>query len=206
MAKNKNDYFKFMAKQIEYCLQASDLLVEMVSDYSVDKLGEQLSKMKEIEHTADSVQHDILTKLYVEFITPIDQEDILRLVHIIEDVTDALDESAQDFYMYHMDKMPDDALEMAKIVNSCVKALQEAVRELKNFKKPVNLRTLIVNVSKLESEADKIYTEAIHNLFRDEKDFKRLVAAKALYEDLEDCCDLCEHAADAMEQIIIKNT
>ena len=28
----------------------------------------------------------------------------------------------------------------------------------------------------------------------------------AVYECLENCCDLCEHAADVIDQIIIKNT
>lgn len=206
MAKYKNDYFKYMEEQVEYSVKASDLLTEIIEDYSPAKLAEKRAQMHEIERTADQIQHDIQTKLYVEFITPIDQEDILRLVHIIEDITDALDESVQDFYMYHIDTIPADTLEMAKVVNRCVKALQQAVVDLRNFKKPVNLREYIKNVNALETEADKIYTEAIHNLFKDEGDFRKLIAAKALYEDLEDCCDLCEHAADAMEQIIIKNT
>ena len=37
--------------------------------------------------------------------------------------------------------------------------------------------------------------------------FKIYVAgSKAIYESLENCCDLCEHASDVIEQIIIKNT
>lgn len=32
------------------------------------------------------------------------------------------------------------------------------------------------------------------------------MGSKAVYDSLENCCDLCEHAADVIEQIIMKNT
>ena len=49
-------------------------------------------------------------------------------------------------------------------------------------------------------------TEAIHKLFVTETDFRTLLGARGIYDSLEECCDLCEHAADIIEQIIIKNT
>ena len=206
MAKIKNDYFKLTEQQIEYCVQASDLLEEILCNYSATDLDSKRKEMHEIEREADEVHHDILTRLSAEFITPIDQEDILHLVQIIDDVTDALDEVVLDFYMYHVEQVPADAPELSKIVNRCVKALREAVKELKNFKKPDALRSLLVDVNTIESEADTVYVEAIHKLFCTEIESKTLIGSKAIYESLENCCDLCEHASDVIEQIIIKNT
>lgn len=57
-----------------------------------------------------------------------------------------------------------------------------------------------------EGEADEIYTEAIHKLFVTESDFRTLLGARGIYDSLEACCDLCEHAADIIEQVVIKNT
>lgn len=206
MAKNKNDYFKLIEQQVEVSVQASDFLVKILENYSVDSMSTQRTKMHEIEHMGDEIHHDILTRLSAEFITPIDQEDILRLVQIIDDVTDALDEVVLDCYMYRIDEIPVGAPELSKVVDRCVKALHEAVKELKNFKRPETLRSLLVNVNTIESEADDIYVEAIHNLFVKETDSKKLIGNKTIYESLESCCDLCEHAADVIEQIIIKNT
>jgi len=162
--------------------------------------------MHEIEHAADELHHDILTKLSSEFITPIDQDDILRLVQIIDDVTDALDEVVLEYYMFHIDVTPSYVPELSKIVDRCVKALHEAAKELKNFKKPATLRKLLVEVNSIESEADAIYIQAIHHLFGGEFTPQALIAHKEVYDSLENCCDLCEHAADVIEQIIIKNT
>ena len=85
MAKVKNDYFKMVEQQVEYCVKASDYLQEILGNYSEANLPEQRDIMHDIEHKADEIHHDILRKLSAEFITPIDQEDILSLVQIIDD-------------------------------------------------------------------------------------------------------------------------
>ncbi len=206
MAKNKNDYFKLAQQQAEFCVQASELLEEILCNYSVDNIAEQHEKMHVIENKADELHHDILTRLSAEFITPIDQEDILHLVQIIDDVTDALDEVVLECYMFHINEMPQGVDEFSKTVNRCVKALSTAIKELKNFKKPDTLRRLLVEVNTVEGEADVLYAQAIHKIFVEETDTKKLIINKSVFESLESCCDLCEHAADIVELIIIKNT
>lgn len=206
MARNKNDYFKLAEEQAAYCVQASKLLIEIFRDYKWEKIAEQKQRMHMLENRADDLRHHILTGLTREFITPIDQEDVLRLVQIIDDVTDALDEVVQDLYMFHVEEMPESAPALAEVVGRCVHALFEAVKEVKNFKKPEKLRSLLVEVNFIESEADDVYVEAVHTLFGSKSAGRILLGHKAVYDSLEQCCDLCEHAADVMEQIVIKNT
>lgn len=204
--KNKNDYFKLAEEQVACCVEAAELLEQILGDYSVEGLQERRDQMHRIEHKADEIHHDILTRLSAEFITPIDQEDILHLVQIIDDVTDALDEVVFECYMFRVDKIPESVPELSQIVCRCVKALAGAVKELKNFKKPEQLRAKLIEANTIESEADAVYVEAIHKLFGEETDSRKLIGSKAVYDCLESCCDLCEHAADVIEQIIIKNT
>lgn len=206
MAKKNNNYFELIREQASYCVQASNLLEEILCKFNADSIGAYRNQIHEIEHNADSVHHDILNKLSTEFITPIDQEDILHLVQIIDDITDALDEVILDIYMYHIDKIPEKTAELSKTVNKCVYAMFEAIEELKSFKKPDKLRTRLVKVNDIEGEADEIYTDAIFKLFGSTNDVKTLLGGKAIYEGLENCCDLCEHAADVIAQVIIKNT
>lgn len=206
MAKKSNDYFELIKKQSSYCVEASNLLEEILCKFNAESINAYRHQMHEIEHNADEVHHDILKKLSTEFITPIDQEDILHLVQIIDDITDALDEVILDVYMYHIDTIPEKTAELSKIVNRCVKALYHATEELKSFKKPENLRTLLIKVNDIEIEADSVFNEAMYKLFGSETDAKTLLGARAVYEGLENCCDLCEHAADVIEQVIIKNT
>lgn len=206
MARKSNDYFALIRQQTSYCVGASNLLEEILCKFNAESINAYRTRMHELEHTADGVHHDILNRLSTEFITPIDQEDILRLVQIIDDITDALDEVIMDVYIYHIDVIPAATAELSRVVNRCVKALDEAAQELKNFKKPEKLRTLLIRVNDIETEADEIYTEALHQLFGSETEGRTLLGAKAVYDSLESCCDLCEHAADVIEQVIIKNT
>ncbi len=206
MAKKQNNYFELIRKQAAYCVEASNLLEDILCKFCAENVGAYRTQMHELEHQADEIHHDILKKLSTEFITPIDQEDILRLVQIIDDITDALDEVIMDVYMYRIDLIPERTADLSRIVNRCVKALYEATGELKSFKKPETLRRLLVKVNDIEIEADGVYMEAIHALFGSNLDGKALLGAKAVYEGLENCCDLCEHAADVIEQVIIKNT
>lgn len=206
MAKKNNDYFELIKQQSAYCVEASNLLEEILCKFNSESINAYRTRMHEIEHSADGVHHDILNRLSTEFITVIDQEDILRLVQIIDDITDALDEVIMDVYMYRVETIPEGTGELSKAVNRCVKALHEALCELKSFKKPDSLRTKLVRVNDIEGEADDIFTEEIYKLFGSTNDVKAIIAGKAIYEGLEDCCDLCEHAADVIEQVIIKNT
>lgn len=206
MAKKNNDYFELIKKQTSCCVEASNLLEEILCKFDTKDIQLYRTQMHEIEHRGDVIHHDIVNKLSVEFITPIDQEDILHLVQIIDDITDALDEVILDIYMYHINSVSARTAELSKIVNRCVTALDEAAAELKNFKKPDSLHELLIKVNDIEIEADNVYTEAIYELFESEINQKMLLGMKEVYEGLEGCCDLCEHAADVIQQVIIKNT
>ena len=206
MAKIRNDYFKLLEEQGGYCVKASTLLSEILCNYTALSIPKQREKMHEIENAADELHHQILSRLSAEFLTPIDQEDILHLVQIIDDITDALDEVVLDFYMFNIAVTPIYVPSFSKVVDKCVNALFKAIKELRNFKNPTTLRRLLVEVKSVESQGDEIFVEAIHHLFTNEKNCDILISHKDIYESLEECCNQCEHAADVIQQIIIKNT
>lgn len=206
MAKKNNDYFKMIEEQTSYCLKAANLLESILENFDVANVAQYRSELHEIEHAADDIHHDIMNKLSTEFITPIDQEDILQLAQIIDTITDALDEVMLEFYMFHLDHVPAKALELCRVVKLCVTALHEAAGELKNFKKPAALRSFVIKVNDIESQADTIYATAIHDLFASDAEIRVLLGSKEIYESLESCCDMCEDVTDVIEQVIIKNT
>lgn len=206
MAKKNNDYFRLLAQQTSYCVAAAMLLEEILGEYSIGQIAEYRKQMHEIEHSADQMQHDIMSMLSVEFITPIDQEDILHLVQLFDDITDALDEVVLNLYMYHIEALPTGAGRLAAIVSRCVNTLHEAAKELRGYKRPEALNELLVKINEIESEADMVYLEVMRELFGSAADARVLLQSKAIYEGLEHCCDLCEHAGEVISQVIIKNT
>ncbi len=209
MAKVKNDYFKMIEDQVKKCAEASALMEEILCNYDYNNITTQKQTMHEIEHEGDRMYREILSKLYAEFITPIDQEDILRLVQLIDDIADALDEVIMKCYMYYVTELPQYAPEFAKVINRCVNHLYDAAKELKGFKKPDKIKENLDKVYAVESEADALYEKAMRDLFNRHPQpvaADVLIVSKSLYDSMENCCDLCEVASDVIEQIIIKNT
>ena len=206
MAKKTNEYFLLIEQQAAICVEAAALLENILTEYSAAGMAVRRVEMHAVERRADSICHDIRNRLSAAFITPIDQEDILHLAQLLDDVTDALDEVALECYMFRLAVLPAGAPAFAGLTRRCVGKLCEAAIELRNFRSSGRLRALLAEVNTLEEQADDAYATAIHDLFAEDAAPRTLIAGKAIFDCMEACCDLCGHAADVMDQIIIKNT
>lgn len=206
MAKKTNEYFLLIEQQAAICVEAAALLENILTEYSAAGMAVRRVEMHAVERRADGICHDIRNRLSAAFITPIDQEDILHLAQLLDDVTDALDEVALECYMFRIAELPAGAPAFAGLTRRCVGKLCEAAIELRNFRSSGRLRALLAEVNTLEEQADDAYATAIHDLFAEDAAPRTLIAGKAIFDCMEACCDLCGHAADVMDQIIIKNT
>ena len=206
MAKKTNEYFLLIEQQAAICVEAAALLENILTEYSAASMAVRRVEMHAVERRADGICHDIRNRLSAAFITPIDQEDILHLAQLLDDVTDALDEVALECYMFRLAELPAGAPAFAGLTRRCVGKLCEAAIELRNFRSSGRLRALLAEVNTLEEQADDAYATAIHDLFAEDAAHRTLIAGKAIFDCMEACCDLCGHAADVMDQIIIKNT
>ena len=204
--KQKVSYFKMMEEQIALSAKAAVLLHEMLTEFAPAKADDYRVQMHKIEHDGDEVRHDALRRLSREFITPIERDDILQLVQIIDDVTDAVEDVAIYLYMYNVTDLPKYALTMCELVERCVAALQKSIGELHNFKRSDTLKPLLVEVNDVESDADDAYLEAMRDLFTMSPMPVAYHGIKAIYDALESCCDLCERAADVIENVVMMNT
>ena len=206
MAKKTNEYFLLIEQQAAICVEAAALLENILTEYSAAGMAVRRVEMHAVERRADGICHDIRNRLSAAFITPIDQEDILHLAQLLDDVTDALDEVALECYMFRLAELPAGAPAFAGLTRRCVGKLCEAAIELRNFRSSGRLRALLAEVNTLEEQADDAYATAIHDLFAEDAAPRTLIAGKAIFDCMEACCDLRGHAADVMDQIIIKNT
>ena len=201
----KTDYFSLVASQAQCSLEAARLMKEILYGYAPATIVERMTQVHHIEHEADEIRHEVIKHLSKDFITPIPQEDLMELTRLMDDVTDAIDEVVINLYMYAVRALPEDTLRLSDVALQCVEALHKAVGEFKNYKKPETLVKLLIEVNSAESEADAVYKEAMHRLFAGESDARTVIGLKAVYDGLESCCDLCEHAADVMEGVMMNN-
>ncbi len=206
--KNKdNNYFEMIANMAGFSCTAAVKLKDYIENYSPLTAESGRKEIHEIEHKGDDLRHEIMHKLVREFITPIEREDIYQLVQIIDDITDAIDDVPIKMYMLNVRSIAPRAVEFCELIVRITAVLKETTAEFHNYKKTDRLLPLIIEINNIESEADALYMQSIREIYTNDKlDAIEKTVWKEIYECFETCCDLCEHAADAIENAIMKNS
>lgn len=198
----EDEYFTFFSQMTEKIQEAANLLVEMMHDKR-ENFEAFTKRIKDSEHDCDELTHRITTKLNKSFITPFDREDIYTLTVALDDVCDYIDAAARAILMYDIQEISEHTKSLAKVIQGLTMEINSAVSILK---KPVAMNQHIVEIHRLENEADDVYFRAIGELFQNGSDPLRLIKMKELYEILENATDRCESVANIIESIVIKHT
>lgn len=206
MAKKNSPYFEDFITMSKFSCAAAEYLQSVLNDFKPEALPECMDAMHEIEHAEDEVKHRIMHKLVKEFITPIDREDIVQLANVLDDVTDTIDDILIRMYMYNVKAVRPAALQFADVIVRCCNALHASMKAFSNFHKSTAIMQDIINVNSMEEEGDAIYIGAVRELYETCLDPIEVIAWSELFDRLEDCCDACEHVADAMASIVLKNS
>ena len=207
MPKIRYDYFDTFERLAEFACREAEMLVEIVRDYDPDKLPEQLTRMHELENGADDENHELFTHIASEFITPIEREDIVSMAKHLDDIVDYIEDVLQRFYMFNVTEMHPRALEMTTLLQKSTTALREALKDFRNFKRSKELNRLLIKVEDCEEDADRIYLEAIRDLYVSHADKPVYVLTwNNIFTHMEKCADECEITATAMGTIILKNS
>ncbi len=205
---NKADrfYFKNFIEAAEYACKASEYLIECLTNYDPKNIKSMLDAMHTYEHGADQKKHEMSTALAKAFVTPIDREDLAELSQNIDEVTDAIEEILQRFYVDAIHAVMPEAITFAQKISDCCILMRDMLSELENFKKSERIHTMIIELNHAEEECDRFYLEATFNIRHQCTDVLDIISWREIYDYMEDCVDTCEHVADSVETIIMKNT
>ena len=200
------DYFDQFLRMAEHSCKAAEMLQDILEHFDPDSLPDRMKDIHTIEHTADIVKHDTLRELARAFITPIEREDILLLIQEIDNVTDAVEDVVIRLYMFHVLSIREDALAFAKVILQCCVALRELLTDFRNFRKSTSLNDAITEINRLEEEGDGLYMQAVRRIYKTCQDPIQIGVWKEIFDRMEKCCDTCEHVANAVEGVVMKNT
>ena len=158
-----------------------------------------------IEKKADKITHETINLLHQTFITPLDREDIHKLISNMDDILDMMEDVAECVMLYDVREVTDAARRLADICVSCAEKVKQAVSMLSNMDNSAAILKICSEIDQLESEADRVMRSAMSKLFRDEPDTRQLIKLKAIYELLETVTDRCEDTANVIEGIVLEN-
>ncbi|HYS98673.1 MAG TPA: DUF47 family protein [Candidatus Dormibacteraeota bacterium] len=160
------------------------------------------ARLRDLEHECDEATHQIHNLVNSAFITPLDEEDILLLASSLDDVVDLAEETGDKIDLYRVQHISDPARQMGEYL---AQAGIEIAAALDRFEGFAELKPHRLEIHRLENEGDRLTRAAIGDLFSREKDASELVKWKDIYDLLEATMDACEHAANVMETVAIKN-
>ena len=204
--KTSYSYFAFFCEMIDCACQASTALNNMFSDFQSKNLRQEADVIHEIEHAADLKKHDMMSQLLREFLPPIDREDIVNISHVLDEIVDLIEEVVLSLYMNDIHKCRPDVMPMVDLIVKQCQELQKLMAEFENYKKSDKLMDSIIAINTMEEEGDNLHREAMRNLKLTCSDPFELIAWRDIYACLENCCDACEKVADAVEEVVMKNT
>jgi len=200
-APKDREFFDLFEEAARNIARAADLLDQMLVAWPDRK--ELAREILVCEQEGDRITHDIIHRLNATFVTPIDREDILALASALDDIIDYTEEVADFLGLYRIEAPMEAAQRMANILVQTTRQVAEAMPRMRSFR---DINHYTVEINRLENDGDRVLREALAALFEGGTDPLLVIRWKDIYERLEQAIDACEHVANLLEGIVIKNT
>ena len=198
------DYFRDAATNAAEVAAALSRVVDNGADRE-----RNVRLLRDLEHRGDEITHRIFSALNSTFVTPLDREDIRELAVELDDLVDDAEEAGQRLALYRLAEAKESARVLARILVDQTQALAVAVPLLTDVGKHGEaIRRHVLEIHRLENEADDVLNQALATLYDEAHDIPTLVTCMHWGEVaglLEDATDRAEDVADVLESIYLKH-
>ena len=198
----ETSFFDLFDQHIALTITGTQEFLALISNG--DNIEPKAKRIKSIESECDAITHRCIEALHKTFITPLDRNDILRLISRMDDVMDFVEAAAERIALYELRAMPSGIRQLAEVLCRATVALQGALNGLRNMENAADIRKQCIEVNRLENEADSVLRNALAELFKTEKNPIQIMMWKEIYETLETATDRCEDVANIIEGVVLE--
>ncbi|HEY3235368.1 MAG TPA: DUF47 family protein [Polyangiaceae bacterium] len=199
----ETSFFDFFEQHATLIVDGTKEFTSLVQ--SGANIDAKAKRIKEIEHETDVITHRCVEALHKTFITPIDRDNIHRLITRMDDVMDFIEAAAERIALYELSEMTDEVKDLADVLERAALEILQACKMLRNLKDPEVIFQKCVDINRLENEGDAILRRAVARLFKEEKDAITIIKWKEIYENLESATDRCEDVANIIEGVVLEH-
>ena len=197
-------FFDYFHDAVSNALDVAQLLVELFEHY--EDVGTKVRRMRELEHRGDEITHQIFSALNRTFVTPFDREDISTLASHDRRFR-RLRRGGRAGACGSIASTGRPSRRRCSPGSSCdqARAIAEAVGFLSDMKQRDKMLRVVVDINRLEDEADDVLNHALAVLYDGATDIPSLIKAirwGELYSDLEVATDRGEDVANTLEGIV----
>ena len=206
MAKQDKFYFENLKQATDCACNTARYLVECLTNFDVKDIQKMLETMHAFETEGDHKKHEMSAALAKAFVTPLDREDIALLSNNIDDVSDCVEDVLQTIYVNCITTIPEEIVTFAKLILRSCETMRTMIGEFENFKKPAKLHDMVIKLSDLEEEGDRLYLQYKHNIMKNFTDVLEIISWREILDKMETCLDTCEHVGDCVDTVVMKNS
>ncbi len=197
-------FYDWFEKASTNLVQAANSLQDLFDHY--ERAEVKISNIADIERQGDFIDREIQDLLRKTLITPLDQEDTTALAQSVDDVVDTIDQIANLLQLYKVERPTEEARQLAAHLVLCAEQINQAMPLLRDKKTWETLQQHILNVHRLEKEADIIGRLALEKLVNNSRDdWFEFMRWKEIYALLEHAANRCEDIADVLQTVVVKN-
>ena len=206
----EGNFFEMFNHHADRIVEAARAFSNLVANYNDLHLRDQYNRdVDNAERAADRVTHEVNRLIHKTFITPIDRDQIHKLINTMDDVCDLIQDSAETMALYDVRHMTDEITRLTDLSVKCCERVKEAVYMIGKLSESATAEAALKTceeIDKLESDADRVMRSAMSKLFREEPDVREVLKLKAIYELLETITDKCEDVANVIEGIVLEHS
>ncbi len=198
--KKGNRFIELLIKQAEFTVEGLEAL-KLYMQQPDSTIAENVNK---IESEEDEVRRILIDELNRTFVTPFDREDIFALSLTIDDILDYAEETIDRMATLNVE--PNQYLErMVSLLTDAAVEILRGVSELVDHPNVANDHA--VRAKALENQVEKVYREALAELFRDPEDLNGvmdILKLREIYRHLSNAADRGDQAANVIGDIVVK--
>jgi predicted phosphate transport protein (TIGR00153 family) len=196
----ENEFYDLFTRQAEQIVVGAHLLDEAIG---VTDRADVARRMRDAEHAADEITHEVIRRVNSTFVTPFDREDIYNLAARLDDIVDFMEEAVDLALLYEIGQLPSGVKEQVDVLRQCATLTANAMPRLRTMS---DLSSYWIEINRLENEADRSYRRVLATLFGGDYDALEVLKAKDVVDSLEAAADAFESVANIVEQIAVKES
>jgi uncharacterized protein Yka (UPF0111/DUF47 family) len=199
--KRRNVFIHLLYEQASLTLEGMDILIVYLS--KPDQAPADQLKQKEKE--ADEARRILIDQLNHTFITPFDREDIFALSRAVDDVIDYAYSTMSEIVVLKVDPT-DYMVRIATLLRDGAVELRAAIKCLQDHPKVAAEHAQ--RAKAIENKVEKIYRDALADMFKDINDVKKVVKVlklREIYRHLSNAADRGDEAANVIADIVVKS-
>jgi PHS family inorganic phosphate transporter-like MFS transporter len=179
--------------------------LEGLLSHPAERRDEQVERIRQIEHEADEEVHRIYVELNTRRLSAEVRGDVGHLASALDDIMDGIESVAARVKTYRLAAGSPELARFARIVTGCVDRVGDGILALDELYRgsTTRLTASIVEVNRLENEADDLLRELLAGLF-ETRDPIEILKWKDFYERLEVITDRCEDVTDVFQDLVVR--